>query len=483
VAEDSGLPDDSFPLKLYSRYHVSDLLRSHGVAVFQGPATENRWFAERLGDIQASRIHLGAWKRFLLEFKSTTVAESWVSLRPHLRPARPLIGSTELAVDRHESDSVTVVPDPSPTPEPRHQRSGSELSGASRDVASDVDEALDPVRERLSELADEVIHGVWNNGDLVNLNNSSAFAMGVLVAVRTKILGPDGHLMELGLTGSEPQSSSLKLTLRHMKFVYDLKIKPIAEKFQKKLFRCNATDCRTKRPYDLEGAMMHVSKHSSEFASGAKKVDWDSSEWPRTLPFADATSLRPDSRQQMMSPIDGHRRRTPGLYPPPLAYPPFPPPSIPTGFQLDPAQLEEEDDNSRLNRFRRLEKARRDIAVQDAMIRREQESILRGDSGPHAYAPQSSFPLQSTGNWPHLSPDHATATPPPPADPLTQHRQWPHPPLPPSPFHHTQPAQAQHPLTPPVMTPNLPPPPPGVHGFHVGPPPYATPGHPFGSGR
>jgi hypothetical protein len=159
-------------------------------------------------------------------------------------------------------------------------------------MALDADESDDPVHQCLASFADAIIQHSWDGGRAVSEDNYSQFAVSVLMTVRAQFYDTHEETEVSDLTSPHQSQSERpkapKLTLRNMKWVYDNRIKPVAENYDKQPFRCNAGNCKTqkRKTYNLEGIMMHFgSKHTSDFSKGKKIVDWDNSEWPRTPPF------------------------------------------------------------------------------------------------------------------------------------------------------------------------------------------------------
>jgi hypothetical protein len=249
-------------IKLFSRIHVDNILYSYHKAAQEGPATVNRWFADALTKEFKSRRIINDWRQYL-ELHQRHVNKTY----------HPLAFVPPLLVQ-----------------EPRALGSIRRLSISETSNGTRTDDGTDPLKETLSDIADKIIQDVWGDGSSITHGTCSRFAVNLLIAVRTNHLRSEALPADAieGLAGISPKP---RLTLRHMKYVYDHKVKPLAEKLQKKLFRCASQDCQiARRTYDLEGVMMHCAKHSPEYSNGAKKIDWDNCDWPRILPFTDTSS-------------------------------------------------------------------------------------------------------------------------------------------------------------------------------------------------
>ncbi|KAI1407478.1 hypothetical protein F5Y13DRAFT_126315 [Hypoxylon sp. FL1857] len=158
------------------------------------------------------------------------------------------------------------------------------------------DDLQAPLRARISAYADEIIRDSWNDGRKVDMENSPQFAAEVLLHVRRRFyteIAKDAA--EARAAGQAPVEDPLdgpftqKLTLENMKWLFDVKIKPLTESYRKDLFFCNGCEVNFKA-FGFEGVIQHyAAKHTNVLSLGSVVVHWRA-EWPETPPF------KPDPR-------------------------------------------------------------------------------------------------------------------------------------------------------------------------------------------
>lgn len=137
-----------------------------------------------------------------------------------------------------------------------------------------------PVRELLAKYAEEYINEKWEDGSHVDQDNVLHFAPDVLLNIRVKYYET---LNQPNPTGG-PSHSRIPLSLESMKWLYDNKVKNIAESYQKELFQCNTCDSSS-RFYGFEGIIQHyAAKHTTALSLGNIVVNWRT-EWPDVPPF------------------------------------------------------------------------------------------------------------------------------------------------------------------------------------------------------
>ncbi len=74
-----------------------------------------------------------------------------------------------------------------------------------------------------------------------------------------------------------------KLTLENMKWLFDVKVKPLTEPYMKELFYCRSCEANNKL-YGFEGVVQHyAAKHTSSLSLGSVVVHWRA-EWPEAPP-------------------------------------------------------------------------------------------------------------------------------------------------------------------------------------------------------
>lgn len=165
-----------------------------------------------------------------------------------------------------------------------------------------------PIRGRLGALADAVIDERWGGGRGVTKENSPKFAADVLLCVRQRFYEAaaytNGAAKLQGLPirdGTLNGSPSQKLILENMKWLFDTKIKPFTEHFQKELFLCNGCDDNFKF-YGFEGVIQHyAAKHTTSLSQGSIVVYWRA-EWPEEPPFNPEPSLSKSAHYKVPSP-------------------------------------------------------------------------------------------------------------------------------------------------------------------------------------
>ena len=148
-----------------------------------------------------------------------------------------------------------------------------------------------PVRHRLGALATEIIETRWAGGKAVTKESSPKFAADVLLDVRQRFYAEQAREDEAALAASEAIKTdppngppTRKLILENMKWLFDTKIKPLTDHFQRELFLCNGCDGNFKF-YGFEGVIQHyAAKHTTTLSMGNIVVHWRS-EWPEHPPF------------------------------------------------------------------------------------------------------------------------------------------------------------------------------------------------------
>ena len=148
-----------------------------------------------------------------------------------------------------------------------------------------------PVRVQLAALTDNVINTRWSSGKSITKETAPKFAADVLVQVRQRfyaqlaecVEGVPAHII---VAKAEPPKRPpvRNLVLENMKWVFDKKIKPLTDSFQRDLFLCNDCDGNSKL-YGFEGVVQHfAAKHTTELSMGNIVVHWRA-EWPEHSPF------------------------------------------------------------------------------------------------------------------------------------------------------------------------------------------------------
>lgn len=207
---------------------------------------------------------------------------AWSLLKPRLLAQRDAAEQVEYLRAEQERALQAAIPDPSYTDVP------SKASQEAADRAYEISQG--PVRNVLGSLADEVIRQNWRGGAAVTKNNAPSFAADILLTTRKRYLeiaSTSPALVNISPEGRGSQSPHERafLSLDNMKWVYDNKIKNVAEKLRKDLFVCSACE-GIFRYYAFEGMMQHYgAKHTTDFSKGNIVVHWQTAEWPEECPF------------------------------------------------------------------------------------------------------------------------------------------------------------------------------------------------------
>ncbi|KAI0412789.1 hypothetical protein F5X98DRAFT_307573 [Xylaria grammica] len=162
---------------------------------------------------------------------------------------------------------------------------------AKQKVDKTWDDAQAPLRARISFLADQFIHDSWGNGRRVNKESSPRFAAEVLLYVRRRFYSDmEKEDAATRAAGRAPPREApngpytRKLTLENMRWLFDVKIKPLTEAYRRELFYCHGCEPNTKL-YGFEGVVQHyAAKHTNRLSLGSIVVHWRA-EWPEVPPF------------------------------------------------------------------------------------------------------------------------------------------------------------------------------------------------------
>ncbi|KAL1955722.1 hypothetical protein VTO42DRAFT_8120 [Malbranchea cinnamomea] len=207
----------------------------------------------------------------------------WEILKPRLLAQREVAERREQ--ERIKQEKLLLAKS-----EERRQQEA-QLREAKEALDREWEEVQKPIKERLGAYADEIIREGWRNGDGVTKEKCPKFAADVLIYVKDRFYADlakedaqarsEGRPIEEDVPGAPPKR---KIILENMKWVFDTKIKPWTERFQKELFLCNGCENNTKF-YGFEGVIQHyAAKHTSVLSLGSVVVHWRA-EWPDTPPF------------------------------------------------------------------------------------------------------------------------------------------------------------------------------------------------------
>ncbi|KAL2352270.1 hypothetical protein BJ546DRAFT_850274 [Cryomyces antarcticus] len=158
----------------------------------------------------------------------------------------------------------------------------------------DWEESQNPIHERLSTYADEIISNDWANGRRITKENCPAFAAEVLLYVRRRFYASIAHVdANVDSFRREVRQDSTdgvhkqRLILENMRWVFDAKIRNVTESLRRELFLCNGSGCEgNSKFYGFEGIIQHYgAKHTAAFSKGNVVVHWQTAEWPEHPPF------------------------------------------------------------------------------------------------------------------------------------------------------------------------------------------------------
>lgn len=167
-----------------------------------------------------------------------------------------------------------------------------------------------PVRNRLGALADEAIESRWAGGKSITKDTSPKFAADILLNVRQRFYAEIAKEDEVAVAAGETELTdhskvppAKKLILENMKWLFDTKIKPLTDHFQRELFLCNGCDGNFKF-YGFEGVIQHyAAKHTTALSMGNIVVHWRA-EWPEHPPFNPNPTIAKSAYYQVPTPVN-----------------------------------------------------------------------------------------------------------------------------------------------------------------------------------
>ena len=165
-----------------------------------------------------------------------------------------------------------------------------------------------PIRSRIGELADEIINNTWAYGKSVTKDNCAKFAADVLLYVHQRFYDEVAQENKDSILNGEEYKdanpnlpTSRILILENMKWLFDTKIKPLTEHFQKELFLCNG--CDNFKFYGLDSVVQHyAAKHTHDLSLGNQVVHWRA-EWPKHPPFHPEPSVAKAAYYKIPTPL------------------------------------------------------------------------------------------------------------------------------------------------------------------------------------
>ena len=218
-----------------------------------------------------------------IQISQPLTEQSWEVLKPRLLAQRPY-------AERKEQDRIQQIQMIQAEYKQRRQQEA-QLKETKETFDREWDNVQTPVRNRLSTIASERIEQKWASGKSITKDTCPKFAADILLYVRQRyyedIVREDdeavaaGESIKTDLPNGPPTRT---LILENMKWLFDTKIKPLTEHFQKELFLCNGCEGNFKF-YGFEGVIQHyAAKHTTTLSMGSVVVHWRA-EWPEHPPF------------------------------------------------------------------------------------------------------------------------------------------------------------------------------------------------------
>ena len=224
--------------------------------------------------------------------------QAWEILKPRLLSQRPY-------AERKEREHIQQTEVLAEEYKQRRQQEA-QLKETKENFDREWETYQTPVRNRIAALADEIIASRWAGAKSITKDISPKFAADVLVNVRQRfyaaIAQEDGAAVAAGRpvkVDSPNGPPTRKLILENMKWLFDTKIKPLTDHFQRELFLCNGCDGKF---YGFEGVIQHyAAKHTTTLSMGNIVVHWRA-EWPENPPFNPNPSLAKSAYYKIPTP-------------------------------------------------------------------------------------------------------------------------------------------------------------------------------------
>ena len=209
--------------------------------------------------------------------------QAWELLKPRLLAQRE-------AAEQQEREQLAQNQFLIQRTEERKQQEA-QLKEAKENLDRVWEDSQKSVRGKLETYADNFIRDQWQDGVGITKDSCTQFAADMLLHVRHRfcasIAQEDAQMRAMGApipTHASQAALTRKLTLENMRWVYENKIRPLTEHFQKELFLCNACDNHG-RYYSLDSVVQHfAAKHTDSLSMGTAVVYWKA-DWPELPPF------------------------------------------------------------------------------------------------------------------------------------------------------------------------------------------------------
>ncbi|KAJ4394291.1 hypothetical protein N0V93_003508 [Gnomoniopsis smithogilvyi] len=236
--------------------------------------------------------------------------QGWELLKPRLLAQRA-------EAEQREKESVARAKQ-----DLEEKRSANATKSDARDQSNAEDcgwdEAQAPVRARIAGYADEIIRDAWEEGEKVGRDNCAKFAVEALTYIRKRFYTEVAKDAAAARAAGKPPivdppqgPFTQKLTLENMKWIFDVKIKPLTERYRKEIFMCNGCEV-TVRSYGFEGVIQHyAAKHTTALSIGNVVVHWRA-EWPEYPPYTFESKSAKNLYQNQPAP-SGYNAQQPSL--------------------------------------------------------------------------------------------------------------------------------------------------------------------------
>ena len=218
-----------------------------------------------------------------IQISQPLTEQSWEVLKPRLLAQRPY-------AERREQERIQQSQLIQAEYKQRRQQEA-QLKETKETFDREWDNVQSPVRNRISAIANERVEQNWAGGKGITKDTCPIFAADILLYVRQRyyedVTREDQDAAAAGesIKTDTPNGPPTRiLILENMKWLFDTKIKPLTEHFQKELFLCNGCDGNFKF-YGFEGVIQHyAAKHTTALSMGSVVVHWRA-EWPEHPPF------------------------------------------------------------------------------------------------------------------------------------------------------------------------------------------------------
>lgn len=219
--------------------------------------------------------------------------EDWEILKPRLISERPLAEIREREDQNAKLKQTLSLRDADVKSESLNVQDAARDRDTREARLREHEEQQKPLRKRLARYVEEFVKYHWVNGQDITKETCPDFAAQALIHVRGRFYADlQQERLDDSVSDFSPAIKSesetfhfQQLTLEHMKWVFDTKVKPFTEGFQRELFICNGCENNSKF-FGFEGVIQHFAhKHTNTLSKGSIVVYWQA-EWPERPPFS-----------------------------------------------------------------------------------------------------------------------------------------------------------------------------------------------------